>query len=84
MKTIVRRISKLENRSAERRDEKGRSLADVVRAMRERRRRRLAAEGREPEEVLPLENLNQAGDRPRSLAARMRSRLQQRYRARTD
>lgn len=52
MKTIARRISKLENRFAEQRDERGRTPAGLVRAMRERRRRRLAAEGRESEEYL--------------------------------
>jgi hypothetical protein len=72
MKTIARRISKLEERFATRRDERGRSVVDVIR---ERRRHRLAAEGREPEEELPQEDLD-AGDRPRTLAERMRRRFQ--------
>ena len=75
MKTMARRISKLEERFATRRDERGRSVVDVIR---ERRRHRLAAEGREPEEYPPLENLNEAGDRPWSLAERMRRRRLQR------
>ena len=42
MKTITRRLSELERRFAAHRGEQGRSLADVIR---ERRRRRLEAEG---------------------------------------
>jgi len=74
MKTIARRLSKLEDRFAARRDEPGRTLADVVRAMRERRRRRLAAAGCKPEEDLPWGNSIDAGNRPRSLSGRMRWR----------
>jgi hypothetical protein len=61
MKTIARRLSKLEDRFAARRDQRGHTLADGFLAMRERRRRRLAAEGREPEEY-PF--FSDAGDRP--------------------
>lgn len=79
MKTIARRISKLEDRSAERRDERGRTLADVVRAMREQRRLRMAAEGREPEKDLPQEDSIDDGNRPRRLSERMRCRRLQRF-----
>jgi hypothetical protein len=72
MKTIARRISKLEDRFT-RQDEKGHTVADRFRAMWERRRRRLAAEGREPEEYPPFID---AGDRPWSLSERMRRRFQ--------
>jgi hypothetical protein len=78
MKTMARRISKLEERFAQRRAERGNTPADMLQRMRERRRLRLAAEGREPEEYPPLENLNEAGDRPWSLAERMRRRRLQR------
>jgi hypothetical protein len=44
MKTITRRISKLEERFAARCDRPGRSMADEIR---EARRRRYLAEGRE-------------------------------------
>ena len=60
------------------RDERGGTLADVVRAMRERRRRRLATEGREPPEDLPQETSIDGGNRPRSLSERMRCRRLQR------
>jgi len=72
VKPIARRISKLEDRFAQRRDERGHTLDDKVRAMFERRRRRLAAEGREPEEHPPLID---AGNRPWSLSDRMRCRF---------
>jgi hypothetical protein len=72
MKTVARRISKLEDQFAERRDERGNTLTDVLRRMRERRRRRLAAEGREPEEYPPFIDV---GDRPRTLAECMRRRF---------
>lgn len=75
MRTVARRISKLEERFAARRDERGRTLFDVLRGIRERRHRRLVAEGREPEEVLPLID---AGNRPRSLSETMRRRWLQR------
>ena len=77
MKTIAKRISKLEDRFAARRDERGHTLTEVLERMRERRRLRLAAEGREPEEVLPQED-SIGGNRPRSLAERMRCRRLQR------
>ena len=69
MKAIARRVCKLEESFAAQRDEEGRSLADVIR---ERRRRRLAAEGREPEEEPPREILVD-GRRPRTLAEAIRS-----------
>jgi hypothetical protein len=78
MKTVARRISKLEDRFAEWRDQLGHTLDDRVQLMRERRRRRLAAEGREPEEDLPRENSLDGGNRPRSLSERMRYRRLQR------
>jgi hypothetical protein len=74
MKTIVRRVSKLEERFAARREEPGRTVIDVL--LEGRRRCRLAAEGHEPEEYPPLENFNQAGDRPWTLAERMRRRFE--------
>jgi len=76
MRTVARRISKLEDRFAARRDERGRTLADVLQRMRERRRLRLAAEGREPEKDLPQEHFTEAGDRPWTLAEGMRRRFE--------
>jgi hypothetical protein len=73
VKTIARRISKLEDRFATRRDQRGHTLADGFLALWERRRRRLAAEGHEPEEYPPFID---AGDRPWSLSERMRRRFQ--------
>jgi vacuolar-type H+-ATPase subunit D/Vma8 len=46
MRAISRRVYRLEKQFVPRLDDQGRSIADVIR---ERRRRRLAAEGREPE-----------------------------------
>jgi len=50
MKSITRRISKLEEELAPRRDEQGRTMADVLR---ERMRRLRIAEGGDAEEGLP-------------------------------
>jgi hypothetical protein len=67
MKTMARRVNQLEKQFAPRLDDQGRSIADVIR---ERRRRRLAAEGREPEPELPRRRedyLDESG-RPLSIA----------------
>src|SRR6266853_5478527 len=50
MRTMIRRVRRLEERFAPRVDEEKRSLAAMIR---ERRRRRLAAEGRAPEADRP-------------------------------
>jgi hypothetical protein len=73
MKTIARRISKLEERFTERRNQQGHTLGDVLQRMLDRMRLRLAAAGREPEEYPPFID---AGDRPWTLAERMRRRFQ--------
>jgi len=75
MKTITRRISKLEERFAPRLDEFDRSVAEQIR---ESRHRRLAAEGREPEgKSSPFD----ADYRPRTIAEAIRSaRLRRRGR----
>ena len=69
MRSLSGRLQRLEAKLAPRRDEAGRSLVDVIR---ERRHRRLAAEGREPEER-PRQNF-EVRDRPRTLGEIIRSR----------
>jgi hypothetical protein len=70
MRTLNRRISRLEERFASRLDEERPSPAEVIR---ERRRRRLAAEGREPEKDPLWKNVIDTGSRPRSIADVIRS-----------
>jgi hypothetical protein len=67
MKTMARRVHRLEKQFAPRLDDQGRSIADVIR---ERRHRRLAAEGKEPEPELPRrrEDYYDAHGRPLSVA----------------
>src|SRR5438874_9977347 len=72
MKTIIRQISELERRSAGCLDEHGRTLADAIR---ERRSRRLAAEGRPPEQAEPRDVSNDP-DRPRTIAETIRAHFQ--------
>jgi hypothetical protein len=74
MKTIARRVSKLEERFAPQVDEAGRSPADVLR---ERLRRRLIAEGRNPEEFL-REDFVDADYQPRTIVEVLRSRFRRR------
>jgi hypothetical protein len=50
MNAMARRVYRLEKQFAPRLDDQGRSVADLIR---ERRLRRLAAEGKEPEPELP-------------------------------
>ena len=50
MRTIITRLHRLEELAASGLDDQGRGIADVIR---ERWRRRLAAEGKEPEPELP-------------------------------
>ena len=70
MKTLTRRVYRLEESFALRLDEDG---YDPVAEIRERRRRRLAAEGREPEEDSLPENLLDGGHRSRTIAEVLRS-----------
>jgi hypothetical protein len=72
MKTIASRVSKLEDRLAAQRDEQGRSPADVLR---ERRRRRLIAEGRNPEEESPQEDFVDPDHQSRTIAEILRLRF---------
>jgi hypothetical protein len=69
MKAITRRLSQLELRFAAHRDKEGRSIAEVIR---ERRRRRLEAEGR-PFEERPTVKYADAGDQPRTVAEVIRA-----------
>ena len=62
MRTIVRRLRRLEERFAPHVDDEGRTLADVIR---ERRRRRLEASGQHCEEESPVRLTD---DRSRPLA----------------
>jgi hypothetical protein len=50
MNAFARRVLRLEKQLAPKLDDQGRSIADLIR---ERRLRRLAAEGKEPEPELP-------------------------------
>ena len=72
MRTIARRVSRLEERFAPRIDEQGRSPAEVIR---ERWRRRLAAEGRKPDEDPLPEDSVDPGYWPRTLAEILRGRF---------
>lgn len=76
MKTIARRITKLEERFAPRIDHQTRS---IVEAIRESRRRRLAAEGREPEPDPPKRSLVDARDPPLTLSEAFRRARLERY-----
>jgi hypothetical protein len=67
MRAMARRVHRLEKQFAPRLDDQGRSIVDVIR---ERRHRRLAAEGKEPEPELPRkrEDYYDANGRPLSIA----------------
>jgi hypothetical protein len=69
MNAITRRHRKLETKLVPPVDEEGTRLVELIR---ERRRRRLAAEGREPEED-PLREMLADGRQPRTLAEAIRS-----------
>ena len=63
MKTITRRLSEVERRFAAHRDERGRSIAEVIR---ERRRQRLEAAGR-PFEAGRAVKYAGTGNQPRTI-----------------
>ena len=69
MRTISRRLFRLEENLAAQKNEQGLSLAELVRA---RRQRRLESSG-EPFEVRPCEGLNDDLNRPLSIADILRS-----------
>jgi hypothetical protein len=73
MNAIARRVQRLEKQFAPRLDDQGRSVADMIR---ERRLRRLAAEGKEPEPELPWrrEDHFDANGRPLSVGEIIRNR----------
>jgi hypothetical protein len=80
MRGIARRVHRLEKQFAPHLDDQGRSIADVIR---ERRLRRFAAEGKEPEPELARrhEDYFDANGRPLTIAEIIRNahhrRLQQ-------
>ncbi len=67
MKAMALRVHRLEKQFAPRLDDQGRSIADAIR---ERRRHRLAAEGKEPEPEKPWkrEDYRDSNGRPLSVA----------------
>jgi hypothetical protein len=69
MNPILRRVSALEARSAPRVDNLGRSIGEVLR---DRARRLLAAEGREPEPASPRQCSTDFGGRPRTIGELLR------------
>jgi hypothetical protein len=75
MRTIIRRLRRLEDSLTSKVDVKGRTLADILR---ERRRKRLADNGLPPEEEEALIHL---GNPPQTVADILRSRYRPRARA---
>lgn len=73
MKEIAKRVHRLEQQNASHLDDQGRGIADLIR---ERRLRRLAAEGKEPEPELERrrEDYYDVNGRPLSVAEIIRNR----------
>jgi hypothetical protein len=69
MKTVSRRISKLEERFVPRVDRQGRNIGEVLR---ERLRRYLAQQGLPPEPARPLQSVIGADGRPRTIGQLLR------------